>query len=350
MSLTESTHKGQGRQSNSKATESKHEHQTFRIKKEPVKERNPYRKHLAYQEASSAMIKTKLKDQLGRIPWSNYPSVASYGGGNGGLSQQRLLSIMNQLTNDIRVNGRRVTPLQAQIVQQASNGNINPSSSLNDMQSDIVNNVEDSMQTNMQDDMQNNQPNGMQDDTNESEIKPIQMPMNKGRSGEQSMQSNTLERLMFGGLSQIVGGTGEHTKGNSDFGGGMSNVPGLSFGGGSDSGVINLMESENGLKPMTGMNRMQGMSMMNGMGMVNTMGGMGGKMLGGGPFFSRRAETVSQKQNERSKQKGDKSHRVNHAKKVHLTQSAKASIIRLLPHGILSPTKKSPKSKLHRHN
>lgn len=350
MSLTESTHKGRGRQSNPKATESKHEHQTFRIKKEPVKERNPYRKHLAYREASSAMIKTKLKDQLGRIPWSNYPSVASNARGNGGLSQQRLLSIMNQLTNDIRVNGRRVTPLQAQIVQQASNGDISPSSSLNDMQSDIVNNVEDSMQTNMQDDTQNNQPNGMQDDTDQSEIKPIQMPMNKGRSGEQSMQSNALERLMFGGLSQIVGGTGEHTKGNSDFGGGMSNVPGLSFGGGSDSGVINLMESENGLKPMTGMNRMQGMSMMNGMGMVNTMGGMGGKMLGGGPFFSRRAETVSQKQNERSKQKGDKSHRVNHAKKVHLTQSAKASIIRLLPHGILSPTKKSPKSKLHRHN
>ena len=304
--LSDSSHT-QGRGSTNKI-QRKAKHRILRIKGGPIKEKTASRKHLAFQEASSSMIKTRLKDQLGRIPWSNYPGLASYANGVGGLSQQRLQAIMNQLTSDIRVNGRRVTPLQTEVVQQSSNGDINPTSSLNDMQSDIVNNLQDSMQPNMQenmqDDVQHNMQNGMQGDTGESEIKPIQIPINKGGNNGQSMHPNTFEQLMFGSLSQIVGDRKGQNKGYSDFGGGMSNIPGLSFGGQHSAGVINLMESENGLKPMTGNNGMRGMNglftgmqgtrMMNGMGMMNGMERMQSSLMGAGSF-SRRGETTSQK-------------------------------------------------------
>lgn len=329
--LSESSHT-QGRGSTHKM-QRKAKHRILRIKGEPIKEKTPSRKHLAFQEASSSMIKTRLKDQLGRIPWSNYPALASNANGVGGLSQQRLQAIMNQLTSDIRVNGRRVTPLQTEIVQQSSNGDINPTSPLNDMQSDMVNNLQDSMQPNMQqnmqDDVQHNTPNGMQDDTGESEIKPIQIPMNKGGNNEQLMHPNTYEQLMFGSLSQIVGDRKGQNNGYSNFGGGMSNVPGLSFGGQHSPGVINLMESENGLKPMTGMNGMRGMNgmftgmqgtrMMNGMGMMNGMERTGSSLMGAGSF-SRRGETTSQKKKERSSHKAKKTASESVSLKVRATQ------------------------------
>ena len=370
FSLSESSHDTQGRRSTNKiqrkvATESKH--RILRIKEEPIKEKTPSRKHLAFQEESSSMIKTRLKDQLGRIPWSNYPALASYANGVGGLSQQRLQAIMNQLTSDIRVNGRRVTPLQAQIVQQSSNGDINPAtSSLNDMQSDIVNNLHNSMQPNMQENMQDdaygqhNMPNGMQDDTGESEPKPIQLPINTRGNNDQLMHPSTFERLMFGSLSQIVGDRKGENKGYSDFGGGMSNVPGLSFGGRHSSGVINLMESGNGLKPMTGMN---GMRSMNGLytGMMGTMTGMErtrGRLMGDGSF-TRRGETTSQNNNERSSQKTDKTasesvspeikgYTVSRAEKTNIIQETKPDIIRLIPSDALSPVQKNSKLKTHK--
>lgn len=295
---------------------SRGKHKIFGMKGEPLDEKTPSRKQLAYNEASSSLIKTKLDDSLGRIPWSNnHQDVASYVDGAGGLSQQKLLSIMNQLTNDIRVNGRRITPLQTQIVQQSSNGIINPTSPMNDMQDEM----QPDMQNNMQDDMESNKQNDMQNDMAGNEIKPIEIPMNqKGSNGAQASRPGMFERLMFGGLSQImgrgggVGGEGgRENKGYSDFGGGMTNVPGLSFGGHNNNGVINLMESENGLKPMSGMNGMGGMNgmngmhgMMNGMGMMmNGMGRMRGRMWGGGSFFSRRGETISHKQKGRTKHK-----------------------------------------------
>ena len=284
-------------------------------------EKTPSRKQLAYNEASSSLIKNKLDDSLGRIPWSNkHQDVASYADGAGGLSQQKLMSIMNQLTNDIRVNGRRITPLQTQIVQQSSNGIINPTLPMNDMQDEM----QPDMQNNMQDDMEGNKPNDMQNDMAGNEIKPIEIPLNqnsKGSDGAQATRPGMFERLMFGGLSQIMGGGGggggegggggRENKGYSDFGGGMTNIPGLSFGGPNNNGVINLMESENGLKPMNGMGGMNGMGsmngmhgMMNGMGMMmNGMGRMRGRMSGGGSFFSRRGETVSHKQKARTKHK-----------------------------------------------
>lgn len=298
-------------------------HRILGIKEEPLDEKTPSRKQLAYNEASSSLIKNKLDDSLGRIPWSNNnQDVASYVDGAGGLSQQKLMSIMNQLTNDIRVNGRRITPLQTQIVQQSSNGIINPSSSMNDMQDEM----QPDMQNNMQDDMESNKPNDMQNDMVGNEIKPIEIPMNqnsKGSNDGQTTRPGMFERLMFGGLSQIMGGGGggdaggggdgggRENKGYSDFGGGMTNVPGLSFGGSNNNGVINLMESENGLKPMSGMRSMNGMGsmngmhgMMNGMGMMmNGMGRMRGRMWGGGSFFSRRGETISHKQKARTKHK-----------------------------------------------
>ena len=284
---------------------SRDKHRMFRIKEKPLEEKTPSRKHLAYNEASSSMIKTKLFDSLGRIPWSNnHQNVASYVDGTGGLSQQKLLAIMNQLTNDIRVNGRKITPLQTQIVQQSSNGEINPTSTMNDMQDDM----QPDMQNSMQDDMQSNKQNDMQDDMGGNEIKPIDLPMNqKGSNGGQMMRPGMFERLMFGGLSQIMGG-GRGNKGYSDPGGGMTNIPGLSFDGPNNNGVINLMESENGLKPMTGMNGMGGMNgmhgMMNGMGMMmNGMGRMKGRMWGGGSSFSRRGETIPYKKKVRSKHK-----------------------------------------------
>ncbi|KAJ7386754.1 hypothetical protein OS493_006779 [Desmophyllum pertusum] len=169
-------------------------HRLFKITEEPLKEKTPSRKHLAYNEASSSMIKTKLDDSLGRIPWSN-----NYVNGERGLSEQKLQSIMNQLTNDIRVNGRRVTPLQAQMVQQSSNGEINPTSPMNDMQDEM----QPDMQNSMQDDMQNNKQNDMGD----NEIKPIQIPMNQ-KGGNGKHRPGMFERLMFGGLSEIMGGGG----------------------------------------------------------------------------------------------------------------------------------------------
>ncbi|KAL9967348.1 hypothetical protein ACROYT_G025553 [Oculina patagonica] len=263
------------------------------------------------------MIKTKLADNLGRIPWSNnHQNLASYVNGEGGLSQQKLLAIMSQLTNDIRVNGRKITPLQTQIVKQSSDGEINPTLSMDNMQDemqpDMQNDMQDDMQSNkqndMQDDMQSNKQNDMQDGMGGNEIKPIDIPMNqRGSNGGQMMRPGMFERMMFGGLSQIMGG-GRGNKGYSDFGGGMANVPGLSFGGSNNNGVINLMESGNGLKPMTGMNGMGGMNrmhgMMNGMGMMmNGMGRMRGRMWGGGSYFSRRGETNSHKKKARSKHK-----------------------------------------------
>jgi len=301
---------------------SRGKHRIFGIKQEPLDEKTPSRKQLAYNEASSSLIKNKLDDSLGRIPWSNnQQDVASYVDGAGGLSQQKLMSIMNQLTNDIRVNGRRITPLQTQIVQQSSNGIINPTSPMSDMQDEM----QPDMQNNVQDDLESNKPNDMQNDMAGNEIKPIVIPMNqnsKGSNGEQATRPGMFERLMFGGLSQIMGGGGggggggegaggTENKGYSDFGGGMTNVPGLSFGGPNNNGVINLMESENGLKPMSGMRGMNGMGGMNGMhGMTNGMGmimnGMGrmrGRTWGGGSFFSRRGETISHKQKARPKHK-----------------------------------------------
>jgi len=76
------------------------------------------------------------------------------------------MSIMNQLTNDIRVNGRRITPLQTQIVQQSSNGIINPTLPMSDMQDEM----QPDMQNNIQDDMENNKPNDMQNDMVGNEI------------------------------------------------------------------------------------------------------------------------------------------------------------------------------------
>lgn len=380
LSLSESSYKSRRHRIHAKsrgkvATESKH--RFVKIKEEPLEEKAPSRKHLAFQEASSSMIKSKLEDRLGRVPWSNYPgAVASYADGVGSLSQQRLQAIMNQLTNDIRVNGRRVTPLQAQIVQQSSNGEINPTSPLNDMQNDMLSNMQDAMQPNMQDqmhdDMQSNKPNGMQNDMDESQVKPIQIPMNhNGGNNAQLMSPNTFERLMFGGLSQIVGGEGgggggQH-KGFSDFGGGMSNVPGLSFGGRHNSGVINLMESENGLKPMTGMNEMRGTNGMfvGGMhGMMNGMGRMRGRMWGGGSFFSRRGETTHTKKwgskHKVLRKKTDKtaplsvsrlSHRIGRVKNLHVLHETlhgnKPNIIRLIPSGTPSDEKSSSKAELH---
>lgn len=272
---------------------SRDKHRISRIKEEPLSEKTPSRKHFAYDELSSSVIKTKLDDSLGRIPWSNnHQNLASYvDGGAGGLSQQKLLAIMNKLTNDIRVNGRKITPLQTQIVQQSPDGEINPSSSMNGMQDAM----QPDMQNSMQDDMQSNKQNDMQDDMGGNEIKPINIPMNQkgneGSDGGPMMRPGMFEKLMFGGLSQVMGGG----RGNE-----MTNVPGLSFGGPNGNGVINLMESENGLKPMTGMNGMGGMNrmhgMMNGMGMMmNGMGGMRGTMWGRGSSFSRRGETISHK-------------------------------------------------------
>lgn len=285
-------------------------HRLFRITKQPLDEKTPYRKQLRYQEASSAMIKTKLDDSLGRIPWSNnHKNIASYVDGTGGLSQQKLLAIMSQLTNDIRVNGRRITPLQTQIVQQTTNGEINPTSPMSNMQDEM----QPDMQNSMQDDMQSNN-----NDMGDNEIKPIQIPMNqKGGNGAHTNGPGMFERLMFGGLSQTMGGGGKGNNGYSEFGGEMTNVPGLSYGGSNSNGVINLMESEHGLKPMRGMNgmgRMNGMmtgnhGMMNGMhGMNGMMNGMGMMMHGmgrmrGSTFFSRRGETTSVKKKARSKPK-----------------------------------------------
>ena len=270
------------------------------MKKQPLDEKTAYRKQLRYQELNSAMIKTKLDDSLGRIPWSNnHENVASYVDGTGGLSQQKLLAIMNQLTNDIRVNGRRITPLQTQIVQQTNDGDINPTSTVSNMQDEM----QPDMKTNMQDDMQSDT-----NDMGNNEIKPIQIPINqKGGDGAHANGPGMFERLMFGGLSQTVGG-GKGSNGYSDFGGGMTDVPGLSYGGSNSNGVINLMESEHGLKPMRGMNGMGSMNGMNGMmtGMHGMMNGMGmmthgmGKMRGD-TYFSRRGETTSTRKKPRSK-------------------------------------------------
>ena len=185
---------------------SRGKHTIFRMKEEPLDEKTPSRKQLAYNEASSSLIKNKLDDSLGRIPWSNHQDVASYVDGAGGLSQQKLMSIMNQLTNDIRVNGRRITPLQTQIVQQTPNGIINPTSPMNGMQDEM----QPDMQNNMQDDLENNKPNDdMQNDMAGNEIKPIEIPLNqKGSDGAQATRPGMFERLMFGGLSQIMGGGG----------------------------------------------------------------------------------------------------------------------------------------------
>ena len=388
MYLSVFTYQAQSHRNSSKtpgnfATNSK---QTFlKIKEEPLNEKTASRKHLAFQEASSSIIKTKLKDMLGRVPWNNNAeTIASYADGVGGLSQERLQAIMNQLTNDIRVNGRRVTPLQAQIVQQSSNGAINPTSTdLNDMQNDMMSNLQDAMQPNMQDnmqdDVQSNRPNGMQDDVEgESEVKPIQIPMNqKGGNNVQSMSPSSFERLMFGSLSEIVGGGGGRGGGGGGGGGGgMSNVPGLSFGGRHTPGVINLMESQNGLKPMKSMNgmsamngmftgmhgmTMNGMGMMNGMNRMHQMERMGGRMWGGGSFFSRRGETSTHKKNGQSKgkvplQKADKVdsisaphvHKTNehdstnyiHLNKHATKHEAKPSILRLIPDDTPLPAKK----------
>ena len=322
----------------------------LKIQGEPINEKKASRKELKFDEESSSSIQTRLKDILGRVPWNYHSgSLAPYANGVGGLSQERLQAIMNQLTTNIRVNGRRVSPLQAQIVHQSSNGELNPSmSDLNDMQNDMMSTIQDSMQTNvqdnMQDDMQGSKPNGVQnDDTGESEIKPIQIPWNsKGSNNAQSASPSTFESLMFGGLSQIAGGGDGQNKGFSDFGGGVSNVPGLSFGGRHTSGVINLMESENGLKPMNGMN---GMGSMNGMttGMHGmTTNGMGGTMWGGRSLFSRRGETVANKTNEQSKSKNadnvtraNKTHGHGSASDIHQVQKShhetKPSVIRLIP-------------------
>lgn len=322
----------------------------LKIQGEPNNEKKASRKQLKFDEESSSNVQTRLKDILGRVPWNYHSgSFAPYANGVGGLSQEKLQAIMNQLTTNIRVNGRRVSPLQAQIVHQSSNGDLNPSMpELNDMQNDMMSQLQDSMQPNMQpnmqDDMQSSKPNGMQnDDTGESEIKPIQIPWNsKGGNNAQSTSPSTFERLMFGGLSQIAGGGEGQNKGYSDFGGGVSNVPGLSFGGTHTSGVINLMESENGLKPMTGMNGMRSMNgMMTGMHGMTT-NGMGGRMWGGRSFFSRRGETVANKTNELSISKNadnitraNKTHEHGSASEIHQVQKShhetKPSVIRLIP-------------------
>ena len=322
----------------------------LKIQEEPNNEKKASRKQLKFDEESSSNVQTRLKDILGRVPWNYHSgSFAPYANGVGGLSQEKLQAIMNQLTTNIRVNGRRVSPLQAQIVHQSSNGDLNPSMpELNDMQNDMMSQLQDSMQPNMQpnmqDDMQSSKPNGMQnDDTGESEIKPIQIPWNsKGGNNAQSTSPSTFERLMFGGLSQIAGGGEGQNKGYSDFGGGVSNVPGLSFGGTHTSGVINLMESENGLKPMTGMNGMRSMNgMMTGMHGMTT-NGMGGRMWGGRSFFSRRGETVANKTNELSISKNadnvtraNKTHEHGSASEIHQVQKSphetKPSVIRLIP-------------------
>lgn len=322
----------------------------LKIQEEPNNEKKASRKQLKFDEESSSNIQTRLKDILGRVPWNYHSgSFAPYANGVGGLSQEKLQAIMNQLTTNIRVNGRRVSPLQAQIVHQSSNGDLNPSMpELNDMQNDMMSQLQDSMQPsmqgNMQDDMQSSKPNGMQnDDTGETEIKPIQIPWNsKGGNNAQSTSPSTFERLMFGGLSQIAGGGEGQNKGYSDFGGGVSNVPGLSFGGTHTSGVINLMESENGLKPMTGMNGMRSMNgMMTGMHGMTT-NGMGDRMWGGRSFFSRRGETVTNKTNELSIRKNadkvtraNKTHEHGSASDIHQVQKShhetKPSVIRLIP-------------------
>lgn len=280
------------------------------MKKQPLDEKTAYRKQLRYQEANSAMIKTRLDDSLGRIPWSNnHENVASYVDGTGGVSQQRLLAIMNQLTNDIRVNGRRITPLQTQMVQQTNDGDINPTSPASNMQDEM----QPDMQTSMHDDMQSNT-----NDMGNNEVKPIQIPINQ-KGGDGAPDANgpgdgangpgMFERLMFGGLSQIVGG-GKGSNSYSETGGGMTNVPGLSYGGSNNNGVINLMESEHGLKPMRGMNGMGSINGMNGMmtGMHGMMNGMGMMMPGtgrmrGNSYFSRRGETASARKKPRSKHK-----------------------------------------------
>lgn len=333
-------------------------HRTIRLKKQPLKDKMPLRTNIAFREASSSMIMDKLKDELGRIPWSNHPAAASYTGGTGGLSQQRLLSIVNQLTNDIRVNGRRISPMQAQIVQQSSNGEINPTPSLNDMQNDIVTNIQQTMHGNGQDDLQSSKPsNLMQDDAQDNVIRPIHVPMNNAGNSGQAMQPSSFERLMFGGLSQVAG-TGEQNKGYSEFGGGMSNIPGLSIGEQHNSGVINLMESENGLKPMTGMGNMNGVS--NGMKGIHMMGGtgrMGGKMWGGDTYFNKRRGAVSPKTNDPPKEKTvtkystsvlekNKGRKVNHAKKIHRVQDTKPSVIRLVPSERLTLAEKGSKMKI----
>lgn len=322
----------------------------LKIQEEPNNEKKASRKQLKFDEESSSNIQTRLKDILGRVPWNYHSgSFAPYANGVGGLSQEKLQAIMNQLTTNIRVNGRRVSPLQAQIVHQSSNGDLNPSMpELNDMQNDMMSQLQDSMQPsmqgNMQDDMQSSKPNGMQnDDTGETEIKPIQIPWNsKGGNNAQSTSPSTFERLMFGGLSQIAGGGEGQNKGYSDLGGGVSNVPGLSFGGTHTSGVINLMESENGLKPMTGMNGMRSMNgMMTGMHGMTT-NGMGDRMWGGRSFFSRRGETVTNKTNELSIRKNadkvtraNKTHEHGSASDIHQVQKShhetKPSVIRLIP-------------------
>ena len=318
----------------------------LKIQGEPNNEKKASRKQLKFDEESSSNIQTRLKDILGRVPWNYHSgSFAPYANGVGGLSQEKLQAIMNQLTTNIRVNGRRVSPLQAQIVHQSSNGDLNPSMpELNDMQNDMVSQLQDSMQPNMPDDMQSSKPMGMQnDDTGESVIKPIQIPWNsKGGNNAQSTSPSTFERLMFGGLSQIAGGGEGQNKGYSDFGGGVSNVPGLSFGGTHTSGVINLMESENGLKPMTGMNGMPSMNgMMTGMHGMTT-NGMDGRMWGGRSLFSRRGETVANKTNELSISKNadkvthaNKTHEHGSASDIHQVQKShheiKPSLIRLIP-------------------
>ncbi|XP_068716565.1 uncharacterized protein [Montipora foliosa] len=357
LQIAESNHRALERQINSTAKEKfdgEPRYGTLRIKKEPMKEKMASRKNLGFREASSSIVLAKLKDRLGRIPWSNSPADASYAGETAGLSQQRLLGIINQLTNDIRVNGRRVTPLQAQIVQQASNGDISPTPSLNDMQNDIVSNVQQAMHGNMQDDMQGNKPNdAMENDAQDSVIKPIHIPLNKAGSSEQAMQPSTFERLMFGGLSQITG-VGGGNKGYSEFGGGVTNIPGLSFGGRHNSGVINLMESENGLKPMTGMGGMNGMfTGTNGIHMMGGTGGMSQKMLGGGSYFTKRRGSVSQKKKKNasidttSASDKTKSHKVQLVTETHRTRVTKPSIIRLIPAERLTLAGKSPKLKFH---
>ncbi|XP_067022483.1 uncharacterized protein [Acropora muricata] len=332
-------------------------HRTIGLKKEPLKDKMLVRKNVAFREASSSMIMDRLKDELGRIPWSNHPAAASYTGETGGLSQQRLLSIVNQLTNDIRVNGRRISPMQAQIVQQSSNGEINPTPSLNDMQNDIVTNIQQTMHGNMQDDLSSKPSNLMQDDAQNTVIRPIHVPMNNAGNSEQAIQPSSFERLMFGGLSQVAG-TGEQNKGYSEFGGGMSNIPGLSIGGQHNSGVINLMESENGLKPMTGMGNMNGV--FNGMKGIHMMGGtgrMGGKMWGGDTYFNKRRGAVSPRKNDPPKEKTvtkystsvlgkNKGRKVNHVKKIHHVQNARPSVIRLVPSERLTLAEKRSKLKI----
>ena len=230
-------------------------HHVLKVTEEPPKDTVPTRKHLTYNEASKGVIKTRLADSLGRTPWhNNVGATASYSDEETeGMNQERLQAIMNQLTNDIRVNGRRISPLHAQIVHQAPNGQLTPSSPASDMQND------------MPEDYNNMKPTQLPWDSNGGN----NFNSNNGnhKNGGQMMGGDPIERLMFGGMSQVFNGKGK----NSDSEGGMSNIPGLSFGDENNNGAINLMEGENGLQPMNDMGGMHGTNGMNRMNRINDM-------------------------------------------------------------------------------